>query len=67
MLFISNKREFIKVKNNLILSLKDWNKQFERDKWSVSDNEPARYPCYCQIATTINYQHRFHFFYDGDS
>jgi len=67
MLFLPNKKEFVRIKNKMIDSNRDWNKQFDRDKWSVSEVEPEKYPCYCQIVPTINYQHRFHFFYDGDS
>ncbi len=65
MLLIPNKKEFLRIKNKMIDSNRDWNTQFDKDKWSVSDNEPRKYPCYCQIVTTINYEYRFHFFYDG--
>lgn len=64
MMFIPNKKEFLRIKNELVISAKDWNTQFDFNKWSVSDNEPQKYPCYCQIVTTMRYQHSFHFFYD---
>ena len=64
MLLVPNRREFLRIKNNLLASTKDWNSQYTSDKWSVSDGEPEKYPCYIQIAPTINYQHRFFFFYD---
>jgi len=67
MLLIPNKKEFLRIKNKMVDSNANWNKQFDKDKWSVSDNEPAKYPCYCQIAPTINYQYCFYFFYDGGS
>ncbi len=64
MTFIPNKREFLRIKNNLIYSTKDWNSQYHFDKWSVADGEPEKYPCYLQTVPTVNYQHRFFFFYE---
>lgn len=67
MLFLPNKKEFLRIKDNLIQSIQDWNTQFESDKWSVTGGEPESYPCYCQVVPTIKYEQRFHFFYDGKS
>jgi hypothetical protein len=65
MLFLPNRREFLRIKNNLLASIKDWNSQYSSDKWSVSEVEPGKYPCYVQMVPTINYQHYFFFFYDN--